>query len=231
MTSTIRADFDRIARLPGEYWDHNRHYHDFLLGQLPAHCEYALDIGCGTGSFSRLLAARSDRVLALDLSSQMIAIARKRSKGYTNIDFQVADAKVWDPSEGQFDCIASIATMHHLPMGAMLAKMGRALTAEGRLAILDLYEPEGWTDTLCEALALPVSMGLRLLKTRRLGEPRQVQAAWAEHGRHDSYLTLARIRRTSQSLLPGVQVRRHLLWRYSLVWKKGASVGMKTKDG
>jgi len=69
MTSTIRADFDRIALLPNEGWGHNCHYHGFLLRQLPPRCEYALDIGCGTDSLSRLLAAWSERVLALDLSS------------------------------------------------------------------------------------------------------------------------------------------------------------------
>ncbi|GEM_PF-6674785 len=32
----LRRDFDRIAHLPGEgSWDHNSHYHRFLLGRLP----------------------------------------------------------------------------------------------------------------------------------------------------------------------------------------------------
>lgn len=218
--STIRTDFDRIAQLPIEDWDHNSHYHGFLLGQLPAQCEYALDIGCGAGSFSRLLAARSDRVLALDLSPQMIEVARGYSKGYTNIDFHVADATKWEPSVGQFDCIASIATMHHLPIEEMLAEMGIALKVNGRLAVLDLYKPEGWTDLLHDVLALPVSRFLRLLKTGCLAESQEAREAWAEHGRHDSYLTLNQIRQASESLLPGARVRRHLLWRYSLVWKK-----------
>jgi hypothetical protein len=36
--STIRADFDRIALLPGEAWDHSIHYHGFLLQHVPSPC-------------------------------------------------------------------------------------------------------------------------------------------------------------------------------------------------
>jgi 2-polyprenyl-3-methyl-5-hydroxy-6-metoxy-1,4-benzoquinol methylase len=54
----IRDDFDRIALHDGSEWNHNNRYHNFLLQQLPLHCESILDIGCGTGEFSRLLAKR-----------------------------------------------------------------------------------------------------------------------------------------------------------------------------
>ena len=100
----------------------------------------------------------------------MIDVAKERSKGYANIDFRVADATVWEPLEGQFDCIASISTMHHLPMEEMLAKMGKGLRENGSLVILDLYEAEGWMDVVGDVLALPVSRGLRLLKTGWLRE-------------------------------------------------------------
>lgn len=48
-TKTIQADFDRIALLSsnasGERWNHNNHYHRFLLEQVPACCTNALEIG------------------------------------------------------------------------------------------------------------------------------------------------------------------------------------------
>ena len=81
-TSTIRADFDRIALISQEGWNHNTHYHGFLLRQIPARLDEALDLGCGTGRFARLLAQRAERVLGLDLSPQMIRVARERSMGY-----------------------------------------------------------------------------------------------------------------------------------------------------
>jgi hypothetical protein len=60
----IQADFDRIALLSTDAWDHNSHYHSFLLKHVPSPRAEALDIGCGTGSFARLLAQRCKRVLA-----------------------------------------------------------------------------------------------------------------------------------------------------------------------
>ncbi|MDF5707628.1 MAG: DUF1698 domain-containing protein [Nostoc sp. S4] len=64
----IRHDFDRIALHEQEGWNHNSHYHNFLLKQLPLDSRNVLDIGCGTGLYSRLIAQRADRVIAIDLS-------------------------------------------------------------------------------------------------------------------------------------------------------------------
>jgi ubiquinone/menaquinone biosynthesis C-methylase UbiE len=218
--SKIQVDFDRIALLSENDWNHNDYYHDFLLRQLPPHCTYALDIGCGTGAFSRLLASRSDRVLALDLSPQMVRIAGEHSEQYPNIDFQVADAMTWEFPAEQFDCMASIATLHHLPFEEMLSKMKGALKINGTLIILDLFQAEGLSDALTSTLAVPANIVLRLVKTGRLREPREVRQAWAEHGRGESYPTLSQVRQVCASVLPGARVRKHLLWRYSIVWKK-----------
>jgi ubiquinone/menaquinone biosynthesis C-methylase UbiE len=46
----------------------------------------------------------------------MIHIARERSSHYANIDFQRADAFAWEFPSESFDCIISIATLHHLPL-------------------------------------------------------------------------------------------------------------------
>lgn len=81
----IREDFNRIAKLGEKQWDHNRHYHRYLGKHIPEHCEDALDIGCGIGEFSRLLAARSKQVTGLDLAPGMLEQAKERSKNYTNI--------------------------------------------------------------------------------------------------------------------------------------------------
>lgn len=221
-TSEVRADFDRIALLSGEEWGHNGLYHNHLARHVPAPCREALDIGCGAGEFSRILAARSERVLAVDLSPNMVRLAREASARFTNIDFRVADVLTVGLPAERFDCVATIATLHHLPVADVLPKIKRALKPGGVLLVLDLFEGEGLSDAVRNALAVPVSVGLRLLRSGRLLPPREVRRAWAEHGRHDSYLTVARVREVCAELLPGAEVRQHLLWRYSLVWKKAA---------
>jgi len=220
--STIQADFDRIALLSQDGWDHNAHYHSFLLKHIPASCEAALDVGCGTGAFSRLLAERSEQVVALDLSPRMVRVAKERSKHYSNIEFQVADATRWAFPVEAFDCVVSIATLHHMPAEEMLLKMRGALKVGGTLAILDLYESAGLNGVLAGAVAVPVSFVLRLIKTGRLSVPRQVRDAWAAHGRNDIYPTLAWVRQVCARVLPGAEVRKHLLWRYSIIWRKAA---------
>jgi hypothetical protein len=109
---------------------------------------------------------------------------------------------------------------HHLPFGQTLVNMKRSLKAGGALLILDLFRGAGLFDLLVSAMALPVDVALRLVKCGRLRESGQVRAAWDEHGRHDSYLTLSEIRKACADILPGANVTRHLLWRYSIIWKK-----------
>lgn len=216
----VRADFDRIALLSDDSWNHNAHYHSYLLRHVPPDCRECLELGCGTGAFSRRLAERCGRVLALDLSPRAIQIARERSSGIHNIDFQVADVNTSDLAVERFDCIASIATLHHLSIPETLQRMASALRVGGTILVLDLFEAMGISDMLRGMAAVPVSLTIGLLKNGRFREPRAVREAWTEHGRHDTYPTLDEMRRICKGVLPGAQIREHLLWRYSLVWRK-----------
>ena len=216
----IRADFDRLAPISDDGWSHNSHYHAFLLRHLPLHCDESLDIGCGTGAFARLLAQRSTRVLALDLSPEMIRVAQDRSTGFPNITYQVADVLDWPFPAERFDCVASIATFHHLPMASMFAAVNTALKPGGVLLILDLYKSQGWGERLDAGLAMSASLALRWLHNGRIREPEAARQAWAAHGEHDIYPRLSEVRDICSAALPGAIVKRHLLWRYSLVWRK-----------
>jgi SAM-dependent methyltransferase len=219
-TAVIREDFDRIARLAGETWSQNNHYHPFLLRQLPSRFREALDIGCGKGAFSRLLAGRADHITAVDLSPEMIRLAKERSTQFSNIDFQTADILTWPWPDSRYDCIASIATLHHLPLETFLERCPVALRPGGTLLVLDLYKAASVADYLAGALALPASAIFRVMDAGRLRDSRAIRDAWAEHGLHEHYPTLAEIRGICRRILPGAVIRRHLMWRYSIVWKK-----------
>jgi len=220
--STVQTDFDRIALASPEGANHNDLYHDFLLQYLPSNCGRTLDIGCGKGTFSRRLAEQSRSVLALDLSPEMIRLARSGSASFANIDFQLADVMSLDLPPGEFDCVASIATLHHLPLREALKKMKAALKPGGILLILDLYKASGLRDTLMNPVAIAVSVALRLIHHRRLLPPRDVRAAWKAHEQHDIYPTSAEVQSLCHDLLPSAQIKKHLLWRYSIIWQKPA---------
>jgi ubiquinone/menaquinone biosynthesis C-methylase UbiE len=219
-TQQIREEFDHIALLIERYGRVGDVYHSYLIQHLPPHSENALEIGCGTGEFTRLLAARAHSVLALDLSSQMIRLANAQSANYQNIEYVLGDVMQLSLPAARFDCIVSIATLHHLPLRQALLKMKDALKPHGVLIIHDLVAAKGLVERVRSASAYPVSAARRFWKTGQLRAPREVREAWAEHGRDEVYLTLDEVREMCRQYLPEARIKRHLLWRYTVVWSK-----------
>ena len=173
----IQDDFDRIALYEQEEWNHNNHYHNFLLTKLPSQCRNVLDIGCGTGEFSRLLAQRAQQVVAIDLSPNMIAVAQQRSKQQTNINFQIADIMNWEFPEEHFDAIVSIAVLHHLPIENLLPNLKAALIPGGKLVILDLLKYESVQDGLSDIIAVPLNWIFQGLKNSQIKRSPEAIAA------------------------------------------------------
>lgn len=222
---TLRSDFDHLARLSSGVWDHNSHYHDYLLRHVSLSIGPGLDIGCGAGEFSRRLAGRCSQVVGLDLSPGMVRVAQERSAGNANLIFRVADALTCDLPASTYDVAASIATLHHLPLETMLRRMASALRPGGVLLVLDLFQGRSAADYAVGALGFPAGRLLSLLHTGRLSPPPEVRRAWEIHGRNDVYPSLAEVRQSCMGAIPGAQVRRHLLWRYSIVWRKPVEEG------
>jgi SAM-dependent methyltransferase len=214
---TIREDFDRIAGLPDVTWDHNHHYHPVLLRHVPRGSPQALDAGCGAGDFTRQLAARCGHVTGVDLSPNMVAQARSRSAGVANVDYSVADIMTEPLPAGAFDCVTSIAVLHHLPLDAALRRFSDLLRPGGILLVLDI-RPGGFLPA--DLVSLGASTALLLWHTGRPREDAAVRAVWEEHGRTDRFPPLGEVREACRRALPGADVRSHLIWRYSLVWRK-----------
>lgn len=216
----IREDFDRIALLTEHYGNAGNIYHDYIRRHLPPFCEHALEIGCGTGEFTRLLATRAGSVLAIDLSPQMIRLAQQQSANYPNIEYLLGDAMRLSLSAERYDCIVSLMTLHHLQPEQALLKIKRALKPDGVLIIHDLVADEGFIDRVSSALAFPISAARRFWKTGRLRAPREVREAWAEHGKDEVYLTMSEAGEMCRNYLPEARIQRHLMWRYTLVWHR-----------
>jgi len=219
-TNEIREDFDRIALLTEHHGGAGDVYHNYVERHVPPHCEKALEIGCGTGEFTRRLATRAQNVLAVDLSPEMIRLAEQQSANYSNIEYVMGDVMHLSLTLESYDCIVSLATLHHLPLERALFKMRDALKAGGVLIILDLVRDDRLIDLIKSAFAFPVSAARRFWKTGRFRTPREVREAWAKHGKNEVYLTLNDVREMCRQYLPGARIKRHLLWRYTVVWQK-----------
>ena len=70
----------------------------------------ALELGCGIGTLSRLLAARCDRLLALDASQTAIAEAKRQN--LANVDFEAACLPTDFPT-GRFDLIVLSEVLYY----------------------------------------------------------------------------------------------------------------------
>lgn len=228
---TVRADFDRLAGFGEAIFDHNLHYHGVLLREIEGRrLGAALDLGCGAGAFTRRLAAHAEAVLGVDLSPAMLCLARAGAGDLPNVRFEERDVTAWELPRAHFECIASIATLHHLPTVETLVRLREALAPGGMLLVLDLVRDATPLDFAHSLLAVPANLLLRLAKTGALRDPPALRAAWLEHGRTDHYLSLAEVRRAcADAGLEGSRIRRHLMWRYSLVWRRPA--GSQTPRG
>jgi ubiquinone/menaquinone biosynthesis C-methylase UbiE len=159
-------------------------------------------------------------VVALDLSMEMIRVAQSRSGQFENLEFEMADAMTYNFPQSHFDFICSIATLHHLDQRQLLLKIKNALRPRGVLVVLDLVQSSSVSERVMDVVGLGVSGTLRLIHNGRLQSPPEVRKAWEQHGKHDSYATLKQIRALADEILPGASVQRHLLWRYTLVYRR-----------
>lgn len=216
----IAKDFDRIALLDENKWDHNRFYHEYLLKFLPVHMEKVLEVGCGTGEFSRLLIKYAGEVIALDISEEMLAKARSMASQLTNITYVKADFMSYDIEPESYDSIVTIATAHHLPLEEFFIKAAIVLKPGGSLIVLDLFLSCDIMDYLFDFISVPLNILTGLIKTGHFKESQEEKAAWKEHQKNDTYMALKEIKRIADKIITGADIKRLLFWRYSLVWKK-----------
>jgi len=219
LARAVRADFDRLAAFAADDWNHNHVYHDRLLEAVPVPCRAALDLGCGAGDFTRRLAERSASVIGLDFSEAMIDAARQRTEA-PHVRYEVADITTYALPAEAFDCIASLTTLHHVDLPTLLARLVAALRPGGRLLILDIPRETGLADLAYAAHGAPLTRSLLFRATGSLRRDPAAVKAWIEHGERDTYTSMAELRALARERLPGARIRRHVLWRYSLVWTK-----------
>ena len=101
----------------------------------------ALEVGCGTGHFTRWLASQGVESMGLDLSAEMLAVARERSPG---VRYLQGAAEALPFPGGAFDVVAFVTSLE------FVADQERALVEAARIArpgillgVLNLASPLG----------------------------------------------------------------------------------------
>ncbi len=146
----LRDFFDALAADPSER--HGRA--DALLRHrlriLIRHARLApsdtvLDIGCGDGTHLRALAGQIERGIGIDLSREMIAMARQHAD-HPNLCFRVDDAETLSTvPDGSVDKVICVGMLEHvLRPRRVLEHVARVLRPTGRFLALTLNGTYWW---------------------------------------------------------------------------------------
>ena len=100
--------------------------------------ETLLEIGCGVGRLTRVLAKRARKVIALDISAEMLRRAVEANRHLDNVDWRQGDGtSLVGVADASVDAVISLVVFQHIPDPtvtlAYVREMGRVL------------KPGGWT--------------------------------------------------------------------------------------
>jgi SAM-dependent methyltransferase len=150
-----RLVFGEVAEL---YDRHRPAYPDVVIDDLISLAGLAagspvLEVGAGTGKATSMFAARGMRVLAIEPSAEMAAVARRVSG---EVQIEESDFERWDPAGRTFPLVFAAQAWHWVdpqvgfakaasvlrPGGVLAAVWNRAVWARAPLrdAVLDAYE-------------------------------------------------------------------------------------------
>jgi SAM-dependent methyltransferase len=141
------AHFDELAELFERFAaDTDSIYRAWAEANVPAQGGRAVDLGCGSGRFTDLLADRYDDVLAIDISARQIELA-KAAHPRPNVTYQARDLLDLDPKrDGLFDLVFSVNTIHCLRDHDQALPHIKSLLADGGHAVVvDIVDPGEWT--------------------------------------------------------------------------------------
>ncbi|MBN8560549.1 MAG: class I SAM-dependent methyltransferase [Leptolyngbya sp. UWPOB_LEPTO1] len=138
----IRQQYDQMSAIYDQRWSQ---YISNTLNFLKAWAELAptdkvLDVACGTGEFEQLILTEhsEQKMVGVDISEKMLAIAQQKLQAYPNVTLSLASAEHLPFADQSFDVIVSASAFHYFENPAIaLAEMKRVLKPNGKIMILD----------------------------------------------------------------------------------------------
>jgi N-acetylglucosaminyl-diphospho-decaprenol L-rhamnosyltransferase len=130
------------ATEPGRFWDAEQLVDYVLdgLGVTVGADDTVVEIGCGLGRITRVLAARARSIVALDVSDEMLAQARVHNPDLGNVEWVLGDGRSLAPvADASVDACVSLVVLQHVPDPEItldyVRDLGRALRPGGWAAL------------------------------------------------------------------------------------------------
>jgi SAM-dependent methyltransferase len=95
-----------------------------------------LELGCGTGSFTRELARSGADVVAIDVSPELLEMAKANCSA-PNVQYQIQNAYALTYSDATFDSVVGSSVLHHLEIEEALRKIYRVLKPRGTILLTE----------------------------------------------------------------------------------------------
>jgi len=127
--------------------------------------DVVLELGCGTGFYSEMIADRVKHLTATDLAPEMIEKAKEKLSQYGNVEVQIEDCYDTSFADNMFDAILLVNLLHIVkdPI-AVLEESHRVLKSDGRVVVVDVT---GYEMPFLSKL----SLGFRYMKKWRSPAP------------------------------------------------------------
>jgi SAM-dependent methyltransferase len=229
LVAALRAREPGSGRLtgyiPGRVWELPPHaggwaeildrvssrFESLVFEALPPACKRGVDVGCGNGELTRALRQRGvPEVVGIDRDEACIERCKAHPEA-GDISYVLGDVLTSELEPGSFGVVSAVASLHHIDARSGLVRLRDLVAPGGVLVVVGLARPDLPKDIPIEVMAQIVSrIRPGPTKTDRTAKAPTI---WPPPERY------ATMRRLAAELLPGVHWRRHVLWRYSLVWR------------
>jgi ubiquinone/menaquinone biosynthesis C-methylase UbiE len=91
-----------------------------------------LELGCGTGYFTKELIKTNAKIIALDISPELLEYAKSNVQS-DNIEFMLENAYLMPFKDSTFDVILGSSVVHHLEIDLAIKEIFRVLKKNGRV--------------------------------------------------------------------------------------------------